>query len=102
MEIDYSDKFYHFIAYGLLIFWFCQVFEKKSYPFLTTIFILQGVVIEVLQNFTNYRTLELGDILANTSGVISLLLLAGKYHQLLEKLEQNYLFKKNTKSKTVN
>lgn len=78
IEVSYSDKIFHFLAYGLLTFlWFCAFFYhfnfkiSKSITYAALVSIVFGIIIEVLQDkLTTYRTLDILDVLANTSGVI--------------------------------
>ncbi len=87
--INHGDKLHHFLAYGGIMIWFCQIFKKNGYLLLAIIFILQGVVIEILQGFTNTRTMELSDILANSTGVLLAFFLAQTQKgSLLKKVER--------------
>ncbi|MGC1205373.1 MAG: VanZ family protein [Flavobacteriaceae bacterium] len=78
IEVSYSDKIFHFLAYCLLtFFWFCAFFyhfnfkKSKSIIFAAIVSIVFGIIIEVLQDkLTTYRTLDILDVVANTSGVI--------------------------------
>ncbi|MGY6649237.1 VanZ family protein [Wenyingzhuangia sp. IMCC45574] len=74
-EFENSDKVKHLIAYTVLsFFWLlsCQL-GKINIKFLNLILIIiiYGVIIEVLQSsLTTYRTGDLLDVLANSTGVI--------------------------------
>lgn len=74
-EFDNADKVKHLIAYTVLsFFWLlsCQL-GKINIKFLNLILIIiiYGVIIEVLQSsLTTYRTGDLLDVLANSTGVI--------------------------------
>ncbi|MCP4297548.1 MAG: VanZ family protein [Proteobacteria bacterium] len=83
--INHGDKLHHFLAYGGIMIWFCQIFKKSGYLSLAIIFTLQGVAIEVLQGFTHTRTMELSDILANSTGVLFAFFLARKQKGSLKK-----------------
>ncbi len=65
----YQDKLLHMGTYAILMGWFTQIYESKNYFIIGIGFILLGVFLEVMQNFTYYRTMDLGDILANCVGV---------------------------------
>ena len=88
--IDNGDKLGHFLAYGLLMGWFAQIYiQLKPRLWLMLGFILMGVLLEVLQGMTAVRTYSYADMAANTTGVfIGLLLSQGPMARLLEHLEQ--------------
>tara|TARA_R100001377_G_scaffold65873_3_gene41156 strand:- start:224 stop:601 length:378 start_codon:yes stop_codon:yes gene_type:complete len=86
---SFSDKLFHFAAYGLLTwFWFYTLKMKLSYSILKTLIVVAiaciafGTIIEVLQKeLTNTRFFDLYDIAANIGGVLitaSLLLIYKK------------------------
>jgi len=71
LETDLSegkDKWSHFVAYGVLMFWFSLLYNRQIRWAAT--FIAMGVVIEVLQSFTGYRSFEYADMAADTVGVL--------------------------------
>lgn len=82
MGVDYGDKIFHFLAYSILTFlWFSAFmyhfrFKKnKAIIYAAILSIIFGIIIEVLQGtLTAYRSLDVYDILANTSGVILVVL----------------------------
>ena len=73
-----SDKFYHFLAYFLLvIIWSFALSKQLKANFCKSILIISiasllfGIVIEVLQQtLTSYRQAEYLDILANSLGIL--------------------------------
>ena len=63
-----KDKWSHFVAYGALMFWFCLLFFRQTWW--AVAFIAMGIVIEVLQSYTGYRSFEYTDMVANAVGVL--------------------------------
>ncbi len=76
MGIKSGDKYLHFIAYfGLSTLWYFALrdrIQKKVFNFFVSLaLILYGIILEVLQSgLTTYRTGDLYDALANTTGVL--------------------------------
>jgi VanZ family protein len=71
LEADLSegkDKWSHFVAYGLMTFWFCLLYFKQGQW--AAAFIAMGIVIEVLQSYTGYRSFEYADMVADAIGVL--------------------------------
>ncbi|GGZ74136.1 VanZ family protein [Algibacter mikhailovii] len=76
--ISFADKIFHCLAYALLtLFWFAvcawtlNVRKKSAFVSVIIFAILFGIIIEVLQHtMTDYRELDVYDILANTLGVM--------------------------------
>jgi VanZ family protein len=68
VDIAHSDKLGHFAGYGLLMFWFSQLYlQRAAYA---AGFIAMGVGLELLQGHLGYRTYEVFDMYANTLGVL--------------------------------
>jgi len=68
---EYSDKVEHALAYGSLMLWFCQGYQRLAQRAIVAVLLVAlGVSIEFLQGLTGYRSCELGDMLANTTGVL--------------------------------
>jgi VanZ family protein len=71
VDVQYSDKLGHFAAYGLLMLWFCFLYAslraRMSYGLG---FIAMGIGLEFLQGYLGYRTYEVFDMFANTTGVL--------------------------------
>lgn len=89
----YSDKVEHALAYGLLMLWFCQDYQRYAQRALVAALLTAlGISMEFLQGLTGYRSCELGDMLANTTGV---LIGWGSSHTILGqvgiKLERRFL-----------
>lgn len=70
LDIEYSDKLGHFFAYGVLMFWFCQLYlQRNPRIFYGAGFVLMGIGLETLQGVLGYRTYEVFDMYANALGV---------------------------------
>jgi VanZ family protein len=71
VDIEYGDKLGHFAGYGLLMFWFSQLYPKKTTRVAYAIgFVAMGVGLEFLQGQLGYRTYDLFDMYANSLGVL--------------------------------
>ncbi len=76
--VSFGDKIFHFLAYSLLAFlWFSTFLfnfnynKKKAITYSAVISIIFGIIIEVLQNvLTVYRSMDIYDVFANTTGVL--------------------------------
>ena len=65
------DKVLHFGIYSFLNVLLQIAYNKKvSIWFLSITLFVYGILIEVIQNQTTYRAAELGDILANSFGIL--------------------------------
>lgn len=68
--LDHEDKMEHFLAYGTLMLWWAQISGRTRDRFIMAIaFVVMGVVIEFVQDFTAWRTYEVNDMIANSIGV---------------------------------
>jgi len=66
-----SDKIMHFSAYAVMMIWFGQIYLKKSVSLsIASGLIILGMVLEILQGLSGYRTFEYLDIMANILGVV--------------------------------
>lgn len=65
-----SDKIMHALAYGVAMFWFGLCFRRKKLYLIALFLILLGIVLEVIQGQTGYRTMSFYDIIANCAGVL--------------------------------
>ena len=69
--IEYGDKLGHFVAYGALMYWFCQLYASRSARLGYAVgFAAMGVALEFIQGALGYRTFEVADMIANTLGVL--------------------------------
>ena len=70
--IEYGDKFEHVLAYGTLMFWFCQLHAGWRTRLAYAIgFAAMGVALEFVQGALAYRTYEESDMVANAIGVLA-------------------------------
>jgi len=70
-KVHNGDKIGHFVAYFSLMLWFALLYPKPWVRNLYAIaFIVMGGLMEVLQSFTAYRSMDIEDFHVNTLGVI--------------------------------
>ncbi len=62
-----SDKLGHLLAYAGLMGWWHQLDRNAYRPAL--LFVLMGLILEILQSFTDYRQGDLLDLAADALGV---------------------------------
>ena len=75
--ISHTDKLVHFLMYFALVGWFIQLYHHSGSRSLILLgAIVLGLLIEFLQGMTSYRTFDLVDVMANSSGAICAFLLA--------------------------
>jgi VanZ family protein len=90
--IQHLDKLYHFTAYALLTWYQIQIFgtqKSKTLLFIFIIFMTQGLLIEILQFLTGYRSFELLDMVANASGSLyAILFCLGFNLKILNRIEK--------------
>jgi VanZ family protein len=71
VDFGSSDKVGHFLAYGTLMFWFCQLYRAmRTRVAYAAGFIAMGVAIEFLQRASGYRSFEVYDMVADALGVL--------------------------------
>ena len=76
-SLPYQDKLFHALAYFSLTFWFLQLYHVRQHVLFWLIFFLSlGFFMEYLQGFDVGRQTEVGDMVANTLGVLAALLLS--------------------------
>ena len=70
MNFPYEDKFFHALAYFILMAWFSQIYHDRfKRNMVALVFVLMGVTLEYLQSFDPNRYSEFGDMVANSAGV---------------------------------
>jgi hypothetical protein len=70
VDFTASDKLGHLLAYGLLMFWFAQIYaSKKIRTFHAIGFLAMGFGLEILQGMSGLREYDVLDMLANAAGV---------------------------------
>lgn len=60
-----NDKLVHVSMYFLLMAWFAQIMEARFHLRIAFFFVLLGLILEIAQHATGYRSFEWGDALAN-------------------------------------
>ena len=95
LSFEQSDKLSHFLAYGWLMLWFCQLYtgtaRRWGWAFAL---VALGVGLEFLQGLTSYRTYEVLDMAANSGGVLlGWLLAATPLAQALRVIEARCLMR---------
>lgn len=71
LSFEQSDKLSHFLAYGWLMLWFCQLYSGAARRWGWALaFVTLGVGLEFLQSLTPDRTYEVLDMAANSGGVL--------------------------------
>lgn len=70
LDIEQGDKFSHAFAYLVLMSWFANLYETWVQRIRFAVgFVILGIVLEFIQGWTGYRSLEVADMAAGTVGV---------------------------------
>jgi VanZ family protein len=70
IDIEQGDKLGHFLAYGILMFWFCRLYAAPRTRLGYALgFVALGVGLEFAQRALGYRSFELFDMGADALGV---------------------------------
>lgn len=95
ISIEGGDKVLHFFTYFILSSCFTVLVRfDKSLPFIVIGLCSYGVMIEFLQGLTVYRSMEVFDMLANSAGVVSgLLIRMTSIPVLFRQIESRYFLK---------
>ncbi|MCC7259163.1 MAG: VanZ family protein [Gammaproteobacteria bacterium] len=64
-----SDKLLHFATFAFLTVWFLGMVEPRLVWRVLVALVLYGLLIEILQRFTPYRSSEAWDLVADVAGV---------------------------------
>lgn len=71
IDIEQGDKIGHFVAYGTLMYWFCQLYATRPARIAYAAgFAAMGVALEFIQGALGYRSYEVFDMYANALGVL--------------------------------
>jgi len=71
LEIEEGDKIGHFIAYGLLMLWFCGLYARFRVRLAYAAgWIAMGIALEFAQRALGTRSFELLDMAADAAGVL--------------------------------
>jgi VanZ family protein len=66
-----ADKLAHVGAYAVMMLWFGFIYlPGKRFLLLGAVFVLLGVVLEIVQGATGYRSTETLDMISNAVGVL--------------------------------
>lgn len=66
------DKIMHILAYSFCMFWAGLCFKgKKNTVIFSTGLILMGIMLEIVQGMTGYRSMSIFDAAANSVGVFT-------------------------------
>ena len=87
-EINNIDKLYHFSAYLILAFVFERGFVHLFKYGGVLMLIGYGILVEFAQGQTEFRTMSIADIVANSAGVIFYLVIVLTIQRLVSKREQ--------------
>ena len=72
LDFEQSDKAGHFLAYGTVMFWFCQAYAGLPTRLAFGAgFIAMGVALEYLQRAVGYHSFEFLDMVADALGVLA-------------------------------
>ena len=66
-----NDKQAHFIAFAVLMLWFCGVFRLPFTPLVALGLVAFGGLIEWLQSHLPYRSAEFADLLFDGGGILA-------------------------------
>ena len=72
IDIVEGDKLEHIVAYGVLMFWFCQLYARAG-PRLgyAMAWVAMGIAIEFAQRAVGYRSFEVLDMVGDAIGVLA-------------------------------
>jgi hypothetical protein len=70
LGVEHGDKAGHLVAYGLLMFWFAQLYlAKETRSAYAAGFVALGVGLEFAQGALGFRSFDILDMFANALGV---------------------------------
>jgi VanZ family protein len=70
VDVANGDKYGHVAAYAVLTFWFMQLYEDaRSRLFVVSGLFALGVLLEILQFLTGYRSMDAVDAAADALGI---------------------------------
>ncbi len=68
VDFPWMDKGLHVMAYGVLMLWFAQLHPRSRYGWLAGGLVMLGILLEVLQSYTDYRSGDYWDVAPNSLG----------------------------------
>jgi len=70
LGFEQGDKLEHLGSYGLVMFWFCQLYAARRIRLGYALgFAALGVALEFVQRWIGYRDFEVADMVADAAGV---------------------------------
>ena len=70
VPMELGDKFEHVLAYGVLMFWFGNLYELPAQRAKLAIgFVVMAIVLEFVQRWIGFRSFEVADMVAGAAGV---------------------------------
>jgi VanZ family protein len=70
IDLEQGDKLGHLLSYGVLMFWFCQLYRARGTRLAYALgFVAMGVGLEFVQRTLGYRSYDPFDMFANALGV---------------------------------
>ncbi|MGA7983803.1 MAG: VanZ family protein [Burkholderiales bacterium] len=70
LGFEQSDKLEHLGGYGLVMFWFCQIYAARRVRLGYALgFAALGIALEFVQGWLGYRDFEVADMIADAAGV---------------------------------
>ena len=70
LGFEQSDKLEHLGGYGLVMFWFCQIYTARRVRLGYALgFAALGIALEFVQGWLGYRDFEVADMIADAAGV---------------------------------
>lgn len=86
ITFQYKDKVVHFIFYFVFVYFWTKSLKNKHFNYLLIILflaVITGILIEFLQeNFTQNRSFDWYDILANSIGAIASFMYVKKFYAI--------------------
>jgi VanZ family protein len=65
-----SDKFFHALAFFILMIWFSGLFRTRYLPYVAISLLAYGGLIELVQSRLPYRTAEIADLIFDLGGIL--------------------------------
>ena len=71
IPLEQADKVWHVFAYLVLMLWFANLYPAPHHRIrCATALVFLGVLLEFLQSWSGYRSLDVMDMMAGTIGVV--------------------------------
>jgi len=73
IDVPQGDKAQHLLGYGILMFWFCQLYPERQDRLKWLLYLfLFGLSMEIAQGtLTIYRSADSQDVIANSLGLLA-------------------------------